>query len=190
MSGAGDNRDAQDAPLGAPEIRALHEKRVAAELEAADRLAPGSDAVPPTGSVFPQVALIKGNRGPAEESGGAAMSGADGEAADRALVALGFDADSTFRTLSRPEPGATVEQRADRLRAQLEAVDPEVIVALDRAAADDLVVALGIAELEPGVVVRVLGRTVLAVDGFEASLVDDARKRRVWMQLKAVTRAT
>ncbi|MBI5231920.1 MAG: hypothetical protein HY876_07125 [Coriobacteriales bacterium] len=170
-------------------IRAAHVARTIAELTEADRACPGADAVASTGGPFAQVALVKGNRGPAEESGGAAMSGEDGEALDKALEALGFDPARSFRTLSRPEPGLDPESCAQRLRLQLEAVDPEVVLALDEEAADDVSRAFGIAALVIGKPTRALGRTLLAVRGFEASLHDDARKRRVWAELKTIARS-
>jgi len=172
----------------AAQQRSFQEARVAAELGDADRECPGSDAVAANGSAFAEVVLVKGLRGPAEESGGAALSGADGEALRLALEALGYDPESCFRTLSRPEPGADLERCSRRLRMQIEAVDPAVVVALDAASATDVASAFGLKRLEPGVPIRVLGRTVLAVDGFEASLGNDREKRRVWTQLKSVAR--
>ena len=72
------------------------------------------------------------------------------------------------------------------LREAVEALDPEAIVLLDNAAADALretyADALAIIEdfdtamLKPGLVAPVLGRRVLALDGFEASLADPAQK--------------
>jgi hypothetical protein len=124
-------------------------------------------------------------RGPAEESGGAALCGADGEAAVKALAALGYHEDALFFTLSRPEPDIESGRRARRLRAQIEAVDPLLILAVDAAAADDVAAAFGIERPAFGREARVLGRRIVAVDGLEESLTDPARKRRVWDQLKA-----
>jgi hypothetical protein len=45
--------------------------------------------------------------------------------------------------------------------------------------------AFGCAPLHPGRPQRVLGRRVVAVDGFEAALTDGRTKRRAWEQLKA-----
>jgi hypothetical protein len=173
------------ARLTPEQVRALFEVRAKAELAAADALAPGSDIVAWSGALFAQVALVKGLPGPGEASGGAALSGADGEAARKALVALGWRDDAIFCTLSRPEPGLPAEQRADRLRLQLEAVDPALVLALDSEAAADLAEAFGIAQAAFGAEARVLGRRIVAVDGLEASLGDAARKKRVWTQLQA-----
>lgn len=171
-------------------IRAAHVARVAAELAAADRLSPGSDAVASTGAPFAEVMLVKGLRGPAEESGGAALSGADGAAVDLALEALGYSPARAFRTLSRPEPGEDAGSRAERLRLQLEAVDPEVIIALDAAAAEDLAEAIGIPPLQVGTPRQALGRTLLAVSGFEASLASEKSKAKVWTELRTVKRGS
>ena len=173
------------ARLTPEQVRTLFETRAVAEIAAANALAPGSDIVAHSGALFAEVALVKGLPGPAEASGGPALSGADGEAARKALSALGWPDNAIFTTLARPEPGLPPEQRADRLRLQLEAVDPALIVALDAEAAADIAEAFGIAPLRFGIETRVLGRRVLAVDGFEASLADDRRKRVVWEQLKA-----
>lgn len=166
-------------------IRSEHEGRARAELERAETLAPGSDVVRWSGAVIAEVALVKGCAGPAEAAGGAALSGADGEAADKALAALGWPVDAVFRTLSRPELTVSPDARAARLRTQLEAVGPLVVVALDRVAAEDVALAFGIEALAPSSPVVAGGRRLVAVDDFEASLVDERRKRRVWKQVQA-----
>jgi hypothetical protein len=173
------------AALTPAAVRALFEARARAELEAADALAPGGDAVAWSGALFAEVAAVKGLAGPAEASGDAALSGADGDAADKALEALGWRAETLFRTLARPEPGIPAQQRAARLRRQLEAVDPKLVLALDAEAAEDVAAAFGIAVPAFGAEARVLGRRFVAVDGLEASLADPARKKRVWRQLQA-----
>jgi hypothetical protein len=169
----------------ADKLRALHEARARAELAAADALAPGSDRVAPRGALLAEIAVVKGFPGPAEESGGAAVSGADGTALLKALEALGYPADTVFFTLSRPEPGIDPERASDRLRLQLESVDPRVIVALDAEAAADLAEAFGCPVPAPGSPQRVLGRRLVAVSGFEAALADPTAKQRVWAELKA-----
>jgi hypothetical protein len=173
------------ARLTPDQVRALFGARAKVELAAADALAPGSDIVRPRGALMASVAVVKGLAGPAEAAGGDALSGADGEAADKALAALGWPAADIFYTLSRPEPGLDPERRGDRLRQQIEAVDPQLVLALDEAAAADLAQAFGIADLRFGVEARAAGRRMVAVDGLEASLGEPARKRRVWEQLQA-----
>jgi hypothetical protein len=175
----------KDSKAPVAELCALHESRASAELRAAEALAPGSDAVASRGALLAEVVIVKGLRGPAEESGGAALSGADGTAAVKALSALGYDEGALFFTLARPEPGIDAKRRALRIRAQIEAVDPQLVLAVDREAAEDVADAFGLGRPEWGREVRVLGRRIVAVDGLEASLADPARKRRVWDQLKA-----
>ena len=170
--------------LSETQTRGLFEDRARAELAAADATAPGSDVVAWRGALLAQVAVVKGLPGPGEASGSAAVSGADGDAAVKALERLGWSAEDAFFTLSRPEPGLSPEQRGERLRLQLEAVDPALILALDVEAAEDVALAFGIERPAAGVAVRVLGRRVVAVDGLEASLGDPKRKARVWGQMQ------
>ncbi len=168
-------------------IRGQHEARVKAELAAADKRLPGSDSVGSAGAHFATIFVVKGLPGPAEASGKPAMSGADGEAARKALGALGWEPDSVFYTLSRPGSNTDAPRRTARLQLQIETVDPEFVLAVDTDAAADVAEALGIERLVLGTVVRAGGRRVLACDGLEASLGDTARKRRVWSQLKLAT---
>jgi len=180
-----DKAQSPDTSQIAVKLRALHEARARAELTAADALAPGSDRVMWRGALLAQIAVVKGLPGPAEATGGAALSGADGVAVTKALEALGWDPATVFYTLSRPEAGMDRARAADRLRLQLEAVDPRAIVALDADAAADLAEAFGCEPLVPVTALRVLGRALVAVDGFEAALGDEKRKQAVWAQLKA-----
>lgn len=173
--------------LGADVLRSLHEARVAAELADADAQLPGADATPSSGAHFAAIAVVKGLPGPAEASGGAALSGADGDAARKALGALGWSPDSVFFVLSRPGADPQPTARAERLRLQLESVDPELVLAVDAEAAADVAMAFGLDGLGFGETVRAGGRRLLACDGLEASLTDPARKRRVWTQLKPAT---
>jgi hypothetical protein len=170
----------------ADKLRKLHEARVKAELHAADVLAPGSDRVAPRGAAMAEIAVVKGLPGPAEATGKPALSGADGTALVKALEALGWQATDIFFTLSRPEPGMDRERASDRLRLQLESVDPRVIVALDAEAAADIAEAFGCEAAVAGrAPVSVLGRRIFAVSGFEAALSDPKAKQRVWAELKA-----
>ena len=155
-----------------------------AELARADALLPSSEAVAGCGDLFATVLLVKGEPGPEDERAGTAMAGPDGEAAAKALGALGLDSESVFCACSRPVEGGDPDAVVDRLAWIVEAVDPDVAIALDADAADDLARAVGIAELRFGEPLRRHGRAVLAVDGLEASLGDEARKARVWEQLK------
>ncbi|MDP2181774.1 MAG: hypothetical protein Q8K99_04300 [Actinomycetota bacterium] len=176
-----------DTDEGVEGIRALYEAKVAAELALADSRAPGSDVIAWSGDVLASVMLVKGLPGPAEATGGAALSGADGAAADKALEALGHGSARVFRMLSRPESGIDFAARAQRLRGALEAVDPGLAIALDAEAAEDLAAVLGLARSRFGTAEHVMGRTFVAVDGLEASLADGVRKKRVWKQFQAAT---
>jgi uracil-DNA glycosylase len=177
------------AACSAEELRSLFEKKARAELAEADRLVPGADAVLWRGSLLPQLALVKGLPGPAEASGQPALSGADGEAVDKALIALGHDPATAFRMLSRPLPDADFATCAERLRLQIEAVDPLLVIALDAIAGEDLSRAFGLSRLRFGDRVTVSGRDLVAIDGLEASLVEPSSKRRVWNQLRAASPA-
>lgn len=167
-------------------MKAAYAAKSAEELAAANRLLPGSDRVACVGAPGARVMLVKGLAGPAEESGDAVLSGADGEAISKALEALGFDPNDTFATLSRVEPGASAERVVARLQMQIEAVDPVHIVALDDAAAADVAAACAVGQLVPGKAVRAAGRNVVAVQGFESALLNAANKKKVWAQLKAL----
>ncbi|HET6352180.1 MAG TPA: hypothetical protein VFG89_08635 [Coriobacteriia bacterium] len=168
-------------------LDALYAAKASAEVAAADRLAPGSDTVASSGALIAEVALVKGLAGPAEASGGRALSGADGEALAKALAALGHNPEAAFRTLSRPDSSVDADARAARLRGQLEAVDAPLVIALDAQAAEDVAAAFGIPVPPFGTAVVACGRRIVAIDGFEASLEDEGAKKRVWQQLRAAT---
>lgn len=168
------------------ELGALYAAKVRTELVLADSLAAGSDVVASSGTLLAQVALVKGLPGPAEAAGGAALSGPDGAAADAALTTLGYEPSAAFRILSRPEPTLESSGRVARLRYALEAIDSAIVIALDAEAAEDVRDAFDLTRLPFGRPVKAGGRTILAVDGLEASLVDQGRKRRVWRQLQAI----
>ncbi|MHB9003179.1 MAG: hypothetical protein ACYC6C_03840 [Coriobacteriia bacterium] len=167
-------------------LAALYDARVVVELADASSLLPGSDRVPLGGDTGAGVLLVKGLPGPAEETGDPVLSGPDGEAARLALEALGVG--GTFcAVLSRPGAAGEEGAVARRLRHIVEAIDPWCVVALDGVAALDVSQAFDVPTPTFGVLVRIGGRSVVAVDGLEASLVDPARKKRVWSQLKAVS---
>ena len=167
------------------ELRGLHEARVAAEVLAADARCPGSDVIGTTGDIAARVIVVKGLPGPAEAAGGHALSGADGEAVHKALSSLGWRSEDVFCTLSRASAGCDAESVARRLRAVIEAVDPELVILLDGEAVSDFSAGYGVEPPAWGVEVRVHGRRVVAVDGLERSLGDDGAKRRVWNQLRS-----
>lgn len=168
------------------ELRALYAAKATAEEDAADALLP-SLPVRRSGDPLARVLLLKGEPGPADLSAGEALAGADGDAARAALDALSLPVGSVLAVVTRPSAEVTPDLAVGRLAIYLEACDPEVAVALDGIAAEDLAAAVGMRALPFGEPGRVRGRVVLAVDGLEASLEDEARKRRVWSQLKVLT---
>lgn len=155
------------------------------------------------GNAFSPVVLVKGELNDAECSGEPLLSGADGTALRAALGAIGWEpqdlcvlaavagsgdaAVADGLTAGEPLP-------VDLFREALEALDPEAVILLDDAAADFLretyADALAIIEdfdtamLKPGLIAPVLGRRVLALDGFEAALSQPAEKQRMWAYLK------
>jgi hypothetical protein len=178
-------------------IRESYGAKASAELAAADRLVPGASAIAGHGSVFAQVVLLKGDPGEEDRPAGRALAGADGEAADKVLVALGLDPGAVWRMCTRvagPDVGAgaatggpaAAEARARRVELAIEAVDPDLVIALDMDAGEDLARAFGAARLEPGKPVQARGRTLGAVSGLAASLGDESAKARVWAELRGV----
>ena len=155
------------------------------------------------GNAFSPVVLVKGELNDAERSGDPLLSGADGTALRAALGAIGWEPqdlcvlaavagsgdEAVASGLTAGEPLSV-----DLFREALEALDPEAIILLDDAAADLLretyADALAIIEdfdtamLKPGLIAPVLGRRVLALDGFEAALSQPAEKQRMWAYLK------
>ena len=91
-------------------------------------------------------------------------------------------------------PAGTALLPQGLFREAVEALDPEAVVLLDDVAADAMreayADALAIIEdfdsamLKPGLVVSVLGRRTLTIDGFEASLSDPRKKQVAWAYLK------
>lgn len=155
------------------------------------------------GNAFSPVVLIKGELNADELAGESLLSGADGTALRAALSAIGWEPQdfcalaTVFGTgepgiVDGPVSGDAVP--AELFREALEALDPEAIVLLDDAAADAMreayADALAIIEdfdtamLKPGLVAPVLGRRVLALNGFEAALTESRQKQRMWAYLK------
>jgi hypothetical protein len=174
-----DTADASDATL-------FREKALA-ELALADRHVAAGSAGAWSGDPMAAVALVKGVPGPAEVSGGDVLSGPDGEAVAKALAALGYSG-TLFATLTRSDPAKAPEGASARLREQIEAVEPDLVIALDAAAAEDLSLAFGCPLLKPGHAVRVLGRRLLSLSGMEASLGDEQRKAAVWAEFRSLLR--
>lgn len=154
------------------------------------------------GSAFSPIVLAKGELNEAELAGGDLLAGADGTALRAALTAIGYAPEDFCALAAVAGTGDGVSEAApagqplpaDTFREALEALDPEAVVLLDNAAADvtreayaDALAAIedfDTAMLKPGLVAPVLGRRVLALDGFEAALADAHEKQRMWAYLK------
>ncbi len=155
-----------------------------------------------SGNAFSSIVLVKGELDADELAGGELLAGADGVALRAALTAIGYAPEdfccfaSVAGAAEGPEAAASPGEPlpADLFREVLEALDPEAVILLDDAAADamrdayaDALVAIedfDTAMLKPGLVAHVLGRRVLALDGFEASLSDPREKQCMWAYLK------
>ena len=172
-------------------LRAQAQQEIDALAQAGVRMA---------GNGFSPIVLVKGELNEEEAAGGDLLAGADGRALRAALTAVGW-APEDFCALASVagdgngvagEPGSVLP--AALFREALEQLDPEAVVLLDDAAshemreayADALVSmeSFDAAMLQPGLVVPVLGRRVLALDGFERALADKREKQRMWAYLK------
>ncbi len=162
----------------------LYYKRTCEEL---DGLAARGLAL--AGHAFAPVLLLKGALNPAEAAGGELLAGADGTALAAAFDRLGYPADgwAACSTCVRTADGAWEPADPAFLSEAVEVLDPELAVALDDAAADALRAAWELGEgLEPGRVLHVRGRRVLALGGFEDALADPRAKQVMWARLKLV----
>lgn len=178
-------------------------QRKAAQLDAVDQdlEALAARGVRIAGNAFSDIVLVKGELNEEERAGAELLSGADGTALRSALGAMGY-APEDFCALSAvaggvEDPTGAREGEllpAELFRYALETLDPEAVVLLDTTAADlmretyaDALVAIedfDTAMLKPGLVAHVLGRRVLALDGFEAALAQKSEKQRMWAYLK------
>jgi hypothetical protein len=177
----------------AASLRESFEAKASAELAAADAIVPGSSRVAGHGSLLATIVLLKGEPGEEDRAAGRALAGPDGEAADKALAALGIDPAGAWRMCTRASaPGGAKggpsdpEARARRVELAVEAVDPDLVLALDPEAGEDLARAFRLAGLAPGRPVSARGRTLGAVSGLAASLGDEGAKARVWAEIRAV----
>lgn len=153
------------------------------------------------GNAFSPIVLVKGQLNDVEAAGGDLLAGADGQALRAALTAIGYAPEDfcALTTVAGKTDEAAAVPEGEPLpqalfREALEALDPEAVILLDTTAADlmretyaDALVAIedfDTAMLKPGLVAHVLGRRVLALDGFEASLGDKREKQRMWAYIK------
>lgn len=181
------------------------QERKEALADAAEQELKGLEArgVRMAGNAFSPVVLVKGELNDAERSGEPLLSGADGTALRAALGAIGWEPQDLCVLAAVAGSGdeavagglmAGEPLPVDLFREALEALDPEAVILLDDAAADLLretyADALAIVEdfdtamLKPGLIAPVLGRRVLALDGFEAALSQPVEKQRMWAYLK------
>lgn len=155
-----------------------------------------------TGNATSSIVLVKGELNQEELAGGDLLAGNDGAALRAALTRLGWppeDVCCLAAVAGKGETGHAVADTGELLpvevfREALEALDPEAVVLLDNTAAHAMREAYGdaLAQIEqfdeamlkPGLVAHVLGRRVLALDGFEASLASPREKQRMWAYLK------
>ena len=146
-----------------------------------------------SGNPLASLIAIKGIPGSYELAGAPPFSGPDGLALDKVFGRLdwGFGSLDTRVwfgiVLSLPEQPALKPQE---LRLICELVDPLLIVTLDDPARLAIIETFSpVDEALPtsfpsGAETWVLGRHLVSVEGFEASLGDEASKQKVWKQLK------
>ncbi len=169
----------------AERLAGLYRAKAKAELKNADAALGVPVAIAGSGEMTGSVVLVKGVPDAVERAARRALAGPDGEAAGKALEALGVTPGDWWAVCSRPAEAAA-SARARRLELIVEAVDPTLVLALDDEAAEDLAAAYGIKALAPGRPLIVRGRTLGAVGGLAASLGDNAAKSRVWQHIKAI----
>lgn len=153
------------------------------------------------GNGYSPILLVKGDLNEAERTGGDLLAGTDGQALRAALDAIGWAPEDfcVLATVAGAGDGTGPVAAGEPLPTEtlceaVEALDPEAVVLLDAAAADAFRAAYadelsaiedaGAATLTPGIVASVLGRRVLALPGFEASLSDAHAKQVCWAYLK------
>jgi hypothetical protein len=172
----------------AARIQRRFEAKARAELKEADAALGHPISVASVGDPLGAVVLAKGLPEEVDRKARRVLAGPDGEAAGKALEALGFDPHSVWAVCTRPTQ-ADPDARARRLELVVEAVDPRLVIALDTEAAEDLASAFGLKALVPGRAVSVRGRTLGAAGGLSASLGDPVAKAKVWERLKGLARA-
>ncbi|WP_085829915.1 hypothetical protein [Collinsella vaginalis] len=181
-------------------ISSVERKRALADAAIEEVRSLESRGVVISGNGFSPILLVKGVLNESERGGGPLLVGADGVALRAALAAIGWEpedfcglscvSDEGDGTAAHPGEGLSPKL----FREAVEALDPEAVVLLDAAAADlmreayadDLAMVedFNAAMLQPGIVIPVLGRRVLALSGFEAGLDDPHEKQVSWAYLK------
>jgi hypothetical protein len=177
----------RDPELSAAALQSAYGAKAAAEIEDAEVVLRSGSGVRGGGDPLATTVLLKGAAGPDDVALGRALAGADGEAARKALAALGHDAASVYAACTRAGD-ASPQARARAVERLVEAVDPALVIALDAEAAEDLGAAFCV-QVRPNGPVSARGRILGAVGGLEASLADESEKARVWAQFKAIGKA-
>lgn len=146
------------------------------------------------GNAFSSLLLVKGKLSEAERGSAPLLSGADGDALQKAFARLGY-APEDWAALAAIDAGGNLLD-GDLAREAICCLDPDTLVALDDVAVTLLQQAYPeeLAALEdfedamlaPGRVVRILGMRVLALGGFADALGDDHEKQVMWARLKKI----
>jgi uracil-DNA glycosylase len=167
----------------------LWQAKLAAEVKRAESLVPGRRRAVSSAPAYSAVLAVKGRPTETDAVAGRVFGGEDGEALRKALAALGVEGDP-FCIASRPSAEADehLDAVARRIRELAEAVEAELVLALDAVAAGDVAAAFGTEALKPGMPVHLPGHILLATDDFSAALADEAAKRVVWRQMKALVK--
>jgi hypothetical protein len=149
------------------------------------------------GNRLGSVLVVKGIPGDVERLGNPPFFGPDGEALSSAFEALGWGAKNWCGLLLAPVGEAPLS--AERLRWLIETIDPRVILAVDRAAATEIVSCyyksnsaaateaeyeFAASRLKAGSTSYVFGRQLGFVDGFETMLKVAQSRQQAWAQLK------
>lgn len=147
------------------------------------------------GDACSSILLLKGELSSQEKTGAPLLSGKDGQALRKGLVALGY-APEDWCALSILLDDHITPVSQLLLREAVCALDPQTVLALDDISAQTLretyadeltnIEDFHVAMLEPGLVAHVLGMRVMNLGGFSAALADAHRKQFVWACLKRV----
>ncbi len=175
--------------MKAERLDAIYRAKARAELRAADEELPGAATVRWRGNPLADVVLVASAPAASDRAARAALTGEPGEAAAKALTALGIGKERLFAFVSRPASDAEPGPVARRVELTVEAVDPRLVIAVDADAARDLAHAYGLDALEPGRAVPVRGRLIGFVGDLAGSLDDVEKKASVWKAFKAIASA-
>jgi hypothetical protein len=148
-----------------------------------------------SGNAFSSVLLLKGDLSVEERGGVPLLSGEDGEALRRGLIALGY-VPGDWSALSVLSDDYVSSLDPLLLREAVCALDPVTLLTLDDRASQSLQGAyadelscikdINVAKLRPGLVAHVLGMRFMNLGGFAEALKDSQRKQFVWACLKRV----